>query len=348
MNKMKIVFGIGIILAALAALTAPAVADYNIFHLIPEESSCEGVGCTTTVWVKVNTSYNDINALQASIIFDPSMVNVTNVVEGTDPDWYMWDWHIFTSGGYTYVKISPSDVLGAYGPGVLEIGKMTLQCEAPGVSALHFADESEVKGDRTEINHPAGIICGPAGSECPMEDGTFTCVGPEETFNKPLVAGWNLISLPLTATDMTVANILDASLSGNYDALHKYDTATHNFVPLSSTDTMANGAGYFIHITSPDTWTYSGSAYTTMNEDLSEGLNMVGWLNCSKDIVSNNALSSLAGSYYYAARWNVTSQRYETYNPAAPGEFNDFTMMERGEGYFISAEADCPALTKNC
>ena len=210
------------------------------------------------------------------------------------------------------------------------------------------ANESEGGGRRTEISGTAGVIRGPAGDECTMQDGTFTCEGPEETFNKPLFVGWNLISLPLTATDMKVANIIDASLSGSYDALHKYDISTHSFVPLSSTDTMANGAGYFINITAPDTWTYSGSAYTTMNEGLSEGLNMVGWLNCSKDIVNDNALSSLAGSYYYAARWNATSQRYETYNPVAPGEFNDFTMMERGEGYFISAEAGCPALTKNC
>ena len=40
-------------------------------------------------------------------------------------------------------------------------------------------------------------------------------------------------------------------------------------VPLSSTtDTMENGAGYCIHMTSGDTWTYNGSAYTSMNVEL--------------------------------------------------------------------------------
>jgi len=350
MNKTKIVFGIGMVLAVLAVFTAPTVAQdpNNVFHLVPVDSSCDGAGCTTTVLVRVNTTYEDINAAQASIIFDPTVVNVTNVVKGT-PDWYMWDWQVYEYGAdMKYVFIGCSDVLGAYGPGELDLGTMTLQCESPSVSALHFGSQSEIGIDRrTEISHPAGVICGPTGSECTMEDGTFTCVGPEETFNKPLLVGWNLISLPLTATDMTVANVIDTSLSGKYDALHKYDAAAHNFVALGSSDTMANGAGYFIHMTEAGTWMYSGSAYTTMNEGLSEGLNMVGWLNCSKDIVSDNALSSIDGNYYYVARWNATAQSYETYNPVAPPVFNDFTEMERGTGYFISMKTG-DTLSESC
>ena len=56
----KIVFGIGIVLAVLAVLAAPAAADYNIFHLVPEDSSCDP-GEDVTVWVKVNTSYNAVS-----------------------------------------------------------------------------------------------------------------------------------------------------------------------------------------------------------------------------------------------------------------------------------------------
>jgi len=283
----KIVFGVGIVLAVLAVLTAPAAADYNIFHLVPENSSCSP-GEDVTVWVKVNTSYNDINAFQASIIFDPSVVNVTNVEEGTNPDWYLWDWHIFNLYGYTYVKITGADLLNTYGPGELELGKMTLHCEAPGISSLHFADESEVAEDRTSIGNASGPI-----SPIITEDGTFTCMAPQETFSKDLVEGWNLISLPLyNATDMTVANIM-SSVSGSYDALYRYDASAHGWVPLSSSDTMANGVGYFIHMTSADTWTYTGSAYTGMNISLQQGLNMVGWLNCSKPI--DDALSSIEG-----------------------------------------------------
>jgi len=338
----KIVFGIGIVLAVLAVITAPTAAqDYNIFHLIPEDSSCDP-GEDVTVWVKVNTSYNDINAVQVSIIFDPSVVNVTNVEEGTNPDWYMWDWHIFNLHGYTYVKITASDPMGAFGPGELDIGEMTLHCEAPGISSLHFANASEVtEEDMTLIGNPSGGIW-----PITTEDGTFTCMAPQETFSKDLVEGWNLISLPLyNATDMTVANIM-SSVSGSYDALYRYDASAHGWVPLSSSDVMENSVGYFIHMTAADTWTYTGSAYTNMDGiSLQQGLNMVGWLNCSKPI--DDALSSIEGDYWYVARWNASSQSYETYNPVAPSVFNDFTTLERGEGYFISMKG-AGTLTASC
>ena len=104
----KIVFGIGMVLAVLAVLTAPVAADYNIFHLVPEDSSCDP-GENVTVWVRVNTSYNDINGVQASIIFDPSVVNVTLVEKGTSPAWYLWEWQIYNKYGYTYVYIKGAD-----------------------------------------------------------------------------------------------------------------------------------------------------------------------------------------------------------------------------------------------
>jgi len=69
---------------------------------------------------------------------------------------------------------------------------------------------------------------------------------------------------------------------------------------------VENGVGYFIHMTSADTWTYTGSAYTDMNISLQQGLNMIGWLNCSKPI--DDALSSIDGDYWYVARWNATAQ----------------------------------------
>jgi len=329
------------VLAVLAVLTAPAAADYNIFHLVPEDSSCDP-GEDVTVWVKVNTSYNDINGVQASIIFDPSIVNVTNVVEGANPDWYMWDWHIFNLHGYTYVKITSSDPMGAFGPGELDIGKMTLRCEAPGISSLHFANASEVtEEDMTMIVNPThtnGIW------PITTEDGTFTCLAPQETYSKDLVGGWNLISLPLTADDMTVSSVF-SSVAGKYDALYSYDATTHSWVALGDDDTLENGVGYFIHMTESGTWTYQGSAYTAMSISLESGLNMVGWLNCSKPI--DDALSSIEGNYRYVARWNSTAHKFEVYVPGAPSGFNDFNTMERGEGYFISMKTS-DTLTASC
>jgi len=164
------------------------------------------------------------------------------------------------------------------------------------------------------------------------------------TFSKELVEGWNLISLPLTADDMTVSSVF-SSVAGKYDAIYSYNATTHSWVALGADDTLENGVGYFIHMTESGTWTYQGSAYTDMDISLQQGLNMIGWLNCSKDI--SDALSSIEGDYWYVARWNATAQKFEIYVPDAPSMFNDFNTMERGEGYFISMKS-AETLTESC
>jgi hypothetical protein len=157
MNKLIL----RMILVVLVAFTVPgASADYNVFHLEPVDSSCNP-GDTTTVWVMVNTSYDDINAFQASIIFDPNVVNITYAVKGT-PNWYLWEYIYGDYGDKKYISLRGSDLLGAFGPGELQLGQITLYGEANGISSLHFGNESELGQDRTQISHPADLHQGPA------------------------------------------------------------------------------------------------------------------------------------------------------------------------------------------
>ena len=156
---------------------------------------------------------------------------------------------------------------------------------------------------------------------------------PLETFTKDLAAGWNLVSLPLTPTDSSISDVLNGV---SQDAVKNYNAATHQFEDVT---TMDPGTGYFVHVTTAGTWSYDGTAYTSMTSSLSTGLNMVGWTNTSANLP--DALSSIANSYRYVAHWNATSQNYEVYEPNAPLVFNDFTTMERGEGYFIAATSSC-------
>ena len=162
----------------------------------------------------------------------------------------------------------------------------------------------------------------------------------EETFSKTLHAGWNLISLPLDPEDDCAASAVLSTVS--YDAVYRYNSTSKQF---ESADVMDTGTGYFVHATADCTWEYSGTSYTSIGTELKQGLNMVGWLDCPKDI--GEALSSISGDCYYAARWNAAAQKFEVYNPAAPSAFNDFTTMDQGTGYFISARQDC-TLSESC
>jgi hypothetical protein len=162
-----------------------------------------------------------------------------------------------------------------------------------------------------------------------------SCVD-EESFSKFLYAGWNLISLPLTPSDNSTSIVLSEA---SCDAVYKYNATSKKY---ESADSMDPGTGYFVNATADCEWECSGTAYTSMdNIGLEQGLNMVGWLNCSKDV--SDALSSISDKYHYAARWNASAQKFEVYNPAAPDSsaFNDFTTMDRGVGYFIAAKQGC-------
>jgi hypothetical protein len=157
---------------------------------------------------------------------------------------------------------------------------------------------------------------------------------PTETFTKSLPLGWNLISLPLTPLDNSTNAVLTGVLQ---DAVKQYNATTKLFEDAT---TMDPGTGYFVHMTSADTWSYDGTACESMTSSLSTGLNMVGWVNETGSALPA-ALDSIDGSYRYVARWNATSQSYEVYLPGAPAVFNDFDTMDRGEGYFIAATEGC-------
>jgi len=324
----KIVFGVGIVLAVLAVLTAPATAD-NVIRLEPSDISC-GLGEEVTdVWVYLNAT-DGVSVFQFHLKYEDDIVdivNITNAVEGTNPDWVMWGpptWKV-AADGHHYLFVTGSLLGGSATGNNIELAKISLKGLSNGTRPLEFLTTGE---DPTQI----GDVTGEELAVTVM-NGIFTCGVTPETFSKDLVEGWNLISLPLTPLlDNSTSAVLGGTIA--YDAVYSYNTATKQFEDVK-TGTMDPGIGYFVHVTTPGgTWTYNGVAKTSMSVPLEQGLNMVGWLNCSKGI--GDGLSSIAGNYYYVASWNAGTQEFETYNPVAPNGFNDFADMDRGEGYFIS------------
>jgi hypothetical protein len=317
-SNKRMVLGTVLVVTVLAVLAAPAVAQHNIFHLVPGDSNCTEAGCTMTVWVMLNTSHDDIIGAQFSLDFDPSIVNITDAEKGTNPSWPGWNfWH---EGDYVFINCI--DFFNTYGPGDLELAKLTIQCEANGMSTLEFTDHPP--NDILEVTPDAG----PA-HEYTVENGTFRCGSPE-TFTASLAPDWNLISLPLTPSDSSTSAVLgndDCTIV--YDKVYSYDASTNLFVDVT-TGTMETGVGYFVDVTTAGTWSYDGFGDESLNSELSQGLNCIGWTNTSADLP--DALAPIAGDYRYVSRWNAAEQKYEVYDPVGETEgpeFIDFTTMER-------------------
>ncbi len=335
MNKTVYEAGILVVVFAVFAVSSAVALPIPpgkvvIVWFEPDPSiALPGENITVQMWM--NTSVDLGGWADGKLYFDPEVVNITEAdfTGAAFPDETVW------SHWGNYVRIAGMDEnLCEQTHGELLMVTLTLHAKSPGTSQLYHDP------DWTEM-----FDCD--GNYVPTEwvHGNFTCLAPPETFSKSLVKGWNLISLPLTNdTDMTVANIM-SSVNGSYDALYRYDASTKKWVALGSDDTMENGVGYFIHMTEDATWTYSGSAFTSMSISLEQGLNMIGWLNCSKPI-NQTGLDDPA-KVRYIARWNATSHKFEVYVPGAPSVFNDFDTLERGVGYFVAAKTDF-TLTESC
>jgi len=330
----KIIFNIGIALVILAAFTAPAIAGPNtMFFTNYSGDTSPGGTSYVEVWLNltdptgdVNTNYGFMSA-DINITIDP---NVGDITAGTKIAGYPDPWTNYWScdpnlhdGVWMNIEAytSPPPPIGM-DTGVYPVVNLTIVANNPGVMDLHFSHDAPRWCDLFDSggnSYPNQI----------WEDGTFTC-GGAQTFTKSLPAGWNLISLPLEATD----NSTSAVLSGvTQNAVKQYNTDTKQFEDATIMDL---GTGYFVHVTTAGTWQYAGTPESSTTTQLKSGLNMIGVPNCGMSV--SDAMGST--DYRYAAKWNATSQSYEVYNPNAPAAFHGFNTMEAGEGYFVSSLSD--------
>jgi hypothetical protein len=317
MNKNNL-FGIGILFAVLLIFTAPAAAENFVYFEPDPSSAAPGETITVTMWVN---TINGTAGFQNDLYFDPTVVNITEIT----PGYYNSYWMVIPYYEQNFIRFGGDSPDFHDHTGVRILANITLEAIGSGTCALDHDD------------YPVAKLYDEYGGSVPDQvwyDGTFTCVGPAETFTKDLASGWNLVSLPLTPDDNSVSAVLG---SISQDAVKSYNAATHQFEDAT---TMDPGVGYFIHMTAADTWSYDGTAYTSMTTSLSQGLNCVGWTNETGSALPG-ALDSIDGSYRYVARWNAGTQSYEVCLPGAPAVFNDFATMDRGVGYFIAATAGC-------
>ena len=158
-----------------------------------------------------------------------------------------------------------------------------------------------------------------------------------------LVEGWNLISVPVEASDTSIGSVL-SSIVGDFIAVWtyaadtskwlRYDLEGPNF--LNDLNTIRMGNGYWILMSSASTLSTHGDISGTAIL-LQAGWNLVGCNSLTPlDIV--DAMSSIDCEF---SVWTYDPETEEWLN-YDPGEsFNDLDSMEPGRGYLIYTAESC-------
>ncbi|MBM4176846.1 MAG: hypothetical protein FJ213_11855, partial [Ignavibacteria bacterium] len=136
--------------------------------------------------------------------------------------------------------------------------------------------------------------------------------------------GWNLFSIPILTSDMSVNTLLPNKTSSVYKYANAY----------SSVDFCENGAGYWVKYGSSATLNLSGSAVTNRSINVANGWNIVGPFegNVNVSSITTTPPNIIAGQFYGYNNGYVTA-----------------TELKPGKGYWIkvsqSGTLNLPTLT---
>ncbi len=154
-----------------------------------------------------------------------------------------------------------------------------------------------------------------------------------------LVAGWNLISLPLDPSNKSITAVLN-SIDGKYISVWAYGVAGwERYIvgaPGNNLSTMEPGRGYWIRMTQSAILTVTGEDTYNKAVQLRKGWNLVGY-NSLISRSREDALASIDGLYYSV--WTYSNGGWLRYIPGASG--NNLTDMNPWFGYWINAAQDC-------
>ena len=157
-------------------------------------------------------------------------------------------------------------------------------------------------------------------------------------YNISLIAGWNLISIPLEQADTSLTTVLN-SIDGHYDVLKYYDIIDKNDpwktyrIGASTNDLfdIDHTMGIWIHMLNATILVVEGAEPISTNITLYAGWNLVGYPTLDDSMEVANAL------------WGTGADRVEVFDPASPyliKEAEPDYLMQPGEGYWVHVIVD--------
>jgi len=138
-----------------------------------------------------------------------------------------------------------------------------------------------------------------------------------------LKAGWNMVSVPVRATDMVVGAVFPDA-----EAVYTWNPTSKSY---ETPDTIDPKKSYWVAVTGDDTVTVTGTLVTEWTDALTAGWNMAGSVYGDPvdvaDLSDNPSGAVQTNAIYH---WNPTAKSYDT-----------ASQIQQGLGYWMAATQGC-------
>ena len=162
----------------------------------------------------------------------------------------------------------------------------------------------------------------------------------------PLIAGWNLISLPLDPPDPDPAAVF-APIAGQLARVEAHDVCDvadpwklYDPADPAASDLTAvtPGMGLWVQVTAATVLPLAGTLPATTDIDLCQGWNHIGFP-ADQSRAPTAALASIAGKWQRLFGHDAfdAADPFEFFDPAVPAWANDLELMRPGYGYWLLA-----------
>ncbi len=167
-------------------------------------------------------------------------------------------------------------------------------------------------------------------------------------FEKALVPGWNLVSLPVIPESTAITDVL-SSIAGQYTLVQAYDAGSDTWksydpaLPPEASDllTLDERTPFWIEMSEAGTLTLDGLLPIYTEQNLVTGWNLIGYPASDPRTVPD-ALTSIEGKYTKVLRYEAgQSDPWKRYSTDMPPWANTLTQMAPGWGYWIYVTEDC-------
>ncbi|MFC1861256.1 S8 family serine peptidase [Chloroflexota bacterium] len=318
------------------SFTASAsVAGTVNLSLLPESQSIK-VGDTINVAIQIDCGTQEVSASDIFLNFDANKLMVLDY-DTNNPG-------VQIAPGTTLSSVSNNHVDNTMG--FIDYSAAKLDAPFPSgiitIATIRFQALASATPDTLIIFNTSGIrttaVFDPLSSDVTgiLSNGTYMISELfTGSYDVPLVAGWNMISLPLIP-DIQNTAILLSPLGMAWDAVWYYDTGSATWTSRTRypaagrLTTMSDGKGYYLLMNSAGTLTFTGKEFldppnVPPSYTVVDGWNMVGF----KSVTPKKAgeyLSAIDGKYTIIYR--MVNGIFSAVNPS--------DYLNPGEGFWIA------------